>query len=81
MNDALGFFFSFLQAVPRIMVQSASIDATAAKIKQVSASRDAMVPFSSSHAWKPEGAKPAAGFAAESLLHFCCFTERQLNAV
>lgn len=59
MNDALG-FFSFLQAVPRIMVQSASIDASAAKIKQVSMSQDVMIRFSYSHAWKPEVAKATA---------------------
>ncbi|KFO86083.1 Kinesin-like KIF13B, partial [Buceros rhinoceros silvestris] len=34
------------RAVPRIMVQSASIDTGAAKIKQVSASQDAMTPAS-----------------------------------
>ncbi|KFP54287.1 Kinesin-like KIF13B, partial [Cathartes aura] len=49
------------RAVPRIMVQSASIDASAAKIKQVSTSRDVMIQFSYSHAWKPEVAKATAG--------------------
>lgn len=65
MNDALLFrvFFSFLQAVPRIMVQSASIDASAARVKQVSASQGVMIQFAYTHAWKPEVAKATAGIA------------------
>ncbi|KFQ99253.1 Kinesin-like KIF13B, partial [Nipponia nippon] len=42
------------RAVPRIMVQSASIDASAPRIKQVSTSQDVMIQFSYSHAWKAE---------------------------
>ncbi|KFM10328.1 Kinesin-like KIF13B, partial [Aptenodytes forsteri] len=42
------------RAVPRIMVQSASIDASAARVKQVSTSQDVMIRFAYSHAWKPE---------------------------
>ncbi|KFV52287.1 Kinesin-like KIF13B, partial [Gavia stellata] len=49
------------RAVPRIMVQSASIDASAAKVKQVSTSQDVMIRFAYSHAWKTEVAKTTAG--------------------
>ncbi|KFO78322.1 Kinesin-like KIF13B, partial [Cuculus canorus] len=45
------------RAVPRIMVQPASIDASAVKIKQVSTCQDVMIQFSYLHAWKPEVAK------------------------
>lgn len=56
-------FFSSLQAVPRIMVQSASIDTSAARIKQVSTLQDMMIQFSYSHTWKPEVAEATAGLA------------------
>ncbi|KGL88311.1 Kinesin-like KIF13B, partial [Charadrius vociferus] len=51
---SLPYNLSSNRAVPRIMVQSASIDASATRLKQVSASWDAMIQFSYSHAWKPE---------------------------
>ncbi|KFW64132.1 Kinesin-like KIF13B, partial [Pygoscelis adeliae] len=42
------------RAVPRIMVQPASIDASAGRVKQVSTSQDVIIQFAYSHAWKPE---------------------------